>query len=235
MGRFQHYLQLSLGDIRKNYKVYLPVLIIKLFFVFLGCTLLGVGISLYFLGGAGASPIAVWVDGLHNLLDISYGQAAMLNSACFFLFLLFFSRKYIWLGSLVSIVWTGLVIDYSFTRLQPFLPASPSLWEGVGIAFLGLLATCLGTGITMAAEQSTDPFVGCILTVSASIHKSQRFVYLASIAILLAAGFCFGGVIGFGTLVGVVGTASLSGGIYRLLQKCTRVLQRPFLKDRAGS
>ena len=80
--------------------------------VFIGC---GVGVILY--ANIGGDTVTVFQDGIHNVMKISYGQASRVYNVVLILLALLLAKKYFGVGTIVSALVTGYVIDFTYDAL----------------------------------------------------------------------------------------------------------------------
>ena len=73
----------------------------------LGGALIGIGAGTILYAGIGGDTITVFQDGLHALLNISYGQASRIYNVVFVVLALIFARKYSGAGTVISALVIG--------------------------------------------------------------------------------------------------------------------------------
>ena len=167
-----------------------------------GLYLFGLGIAFEIRATLGLAPWDVFGQGLSNLTGLSFGLATVLASAM--ILLLWIPLKQMpGLGTVFNALLIGPFVDLSLK----FVPSAAD-WGIVGqIAWyvLGMAIIALGTGMYIGARLGPGPRDGLM---TGSVKKFKRPVWFVRTVIEGGAtliGIAFGGPVGLGTLLFVVG------------------------------
>lgn len=167
-----------------------------------GLYLFGLGIAFEIRATLGLAPWDVFGQGLSNLTGLSFGLATVLASAI--ILLLWIPLKQMpGLGTVFNALLIGPFVDLSLK----FVPSAAD-WGIVGqIAWyvLGMAIIALGTGMYIGARLGPGPRDGLM---TGSVNKFKRPVWFVRTVIEGGAtliGIAFGGPVGLGTLLFVVG------------------------------
>lgn len=205
-------------------------------------TILGVVVSAISIGffktaAFGVDPFQAFMSGLDALIPISFGTLYVIANCCLLLFSLFADRHYIGLGTILNLLFTGYIAQYSYAFIQGFLP-SPSIPVRAFCLILGVVVMCFSSAFYFTADLGVSTYDAVALILSEKWHVA-RFKYcriacdlacvLIGCALYLLSGGKPSGIPAFAG-IGTVITAFFMGP---LIEFFNRTCARPFLqKDR---
>ena len=183
------------------------VLVIKLLVVVLGIAVVALGVSAYYASGFGSDPASLLVDGVHRALNVSYGVASWIVLGIILVLMLPFGRKFIGIGTLLNAVLLGLFMNlFQTIGLFSWVNADTSLAIRIALMCSGILALGVGLGGYIAADLGAGPLDILVLEFSERFKKPIFAIRLAWDFVFAIIGFALGGVIGIGTIAGVIFT-----------------------------
>lgn len=176
-----------------------PLVLVRLI---LGLYLFGLGIAFQIRASLGLAPWDVFGQGLANLTGLSFGLATVLASALILL-LWIPLRQMPGLGTVFNALLIGPFVDLSLR----FVPSAAEwgIAGQIGWYVLGMAIIALGTGIYIGARLGPGPRDGLM---TGSVTKFQKPVWLVRTVIeggAMLIGVLFGGPVGLGTVLFVVG------------------------------
>lgn len=176
-----------------------PLVLVRLI---LGLYLFGLGIAFQIRASLGLAPWDVFGQGLANLTGLSFGLATVLASALILL-LWIPLRQMPGLGTVFNALLIGPFVDLSLR----FVPSAAEwgIAGQIGWYVLGMAIIALGTGIYIGARLGPGPRDGLM---TGSVAKFQKPVWLVRTVIeggAMLIGVLFGGPVGLGTVLFVVG------------------------------
>lgn len=166
-----------------------------------GIMLSGMGIALCYYTQLGTDPLSVFIDGVHNVTYITYGEATFSINILLCIFLFIFNKKSINFGLMLACILPGVFLDMFFWIFSEILPDNPPQMINVLIMFISVIICSLGVSIYIHAKIGAAPVDSIHLFVINRFHIRYKFVRLASDIIFLAFGFLLGGVVGVGTII----------------------------------
>ncbi len=176
-----------------------PLVLLRLV---VGLYLFGLGIAFQIRATLGFAPWDVFGQGVANLTGLSFGLATVLASAL--ILLLWIPLKQMpGLGTVFNALLIGPFVDLSLKWVP-----SASEWGLVGQIgwyLLGMAIIALGTGLYIGAKLGPGPRDGLM---TGSVRKFQKPVWIVRTVIeggAMLIGIAFGGPVGLGTLLFVVG------------------------------
>lgn len=172
----------------------------------LGLYLFGLGIAFQIKAGIGLAPWDVFGRGLANVTGMSFGLATVLASALILL-LWIPLRQMPGLGTVFNALLIGPFVDLSL-RIVPDA-SSWGIAAQIGWYIMGMSIIALGTGIYIGARLGPGPRDGLM---TGSVKKFNKPVWLVRTVIEGGAtliGLAFGGPVGIGTVLFVVGIGPL--------------------------
>lgn len=133
----------------------------KLFGIFLGTIFMGLGVALYKLSSLGQDSLSGMVMSIQYLINndkVSYSVCYFSISFLFLIFMLFFLRNKIHIGTIASMILCGVFCDL-FTKLFGILHMlEPNFILKVVYGILGLFIVCFGIACYGSANLGVAPY-----------------------------------------------------------------------------
>ncbi len=175
------------------------------------------GIGCFYVSNLGTDPISVFIDGLHSTFNLSYGTISTIFNALWAVLIILFLREKFGIGTFIAVLIGGPLIDVFTNYLfATFPPESTSLFVRVILLLVGEITFALGTGITIAADLG----IGCWSFLPLWLKKvtplSLEKTQMITDAITFLIGWFLGGVVGVGTLLGVLATGPIIGYVLKV-------------------
>lgn len=200
-------------------KIDFSIITKKVLLLVLGTAISAFGISIFYALNIGSDPISVLVDGEHNLMSVSFGTATLINNIVLIIFGLMFARKYLNIGTVIGGLLLGPLINLflpivapmvtdSFTFILKFILLFPA------VGFLGF-----GIAIVISAEFGVGAMDLLTLTLRDVTKLKLKWVKMGLDLIYTLVGFLMGGIVGAGTIVGVLLTGPVIGFTLPRLKK----------------
>lgn len=172
--------------------------------------LMPLGISCYYACKLGADPFSVFVDGEHVLSGFSYGQITTVNNVVLLSLLFIFGRKYINLGTIITSFTAGPLIDLFRTLIVTNIkPESAGIMVQGMILVIGCVLFSIGVGIYIAINLGIGAVEFVSLFIAEKLHVKLKYVRIVLDALFVVTGYLMGGIIGFGTILGVLATGPI--------------------------
>lgn len=169
------------------------------------CIFVGAGIAGYYATNLGSDPVSLWCDGLHRVFNISYGMASFLNTSFFVIILLLFYRRHISAGTFVVWFTLSIWIDVFTALFNMMIPVkNRDVWAKVLFIIIGVAAMAIGLGLQHAARAGCSGPESMVLSICDWIHKPYKYVRMTWDAFFALLGWILGGVIGLGTVIGIL-------------------------------
>ena len=176
-----------------------PLVLVRLI---VGLYLFGLGIAFQIRATLGLAPWDVFGQGLANITGLSFGLATVLASALILLLWIPLKQKP-GLGTIFNALLIGPFIDLSLR----FVPSAADwgIFGQIGWYVLGMAIIALGTGVYIGARLGPGPRDGLM---TGSVKKFGKPVWIVRTVLEGGAtliGLAFGGPVGLGTVLFVVG------------------------------
>ena len=107
--------------------------------ILLSILLTGLGVALFVHANLGSDTITVFIDGLHRILNISYGSASRLYNIIMLVIALIVSFKNIGWATIVYGLTVGFAMDYFEVLLDPLNIENMNIIMRLIVACLGQL------------------------------------------------------------------------------------------------
>ena len=180
-------------------------LTVRLFISVLGAVISSFGIGCFYGCGLGTDPISVFVDGLHGVTGMSYGTISTICNVIQAILIFLFIRKYLGIGTLVSVLLGGPLIDLFETLVRTNFPLeTTSLPLRIVILLVGLVTAGIGYGLGIVCEMGVGCFQFIPLFLAEKTPLDLKYTQMISDALFFLIGFFLGGVVGIGTVAAVL-------------------------------
>lgn len=170
----------------------------------IGLMISSFGISLFYEAGMGSGAMATFSDGLHRLLNISYGTANMAANVVFLVLLVLCDRRMVNVGTVCCVFLIGPFVDLG-NVLFGMLPIAGAPFF---IRFLCMLAGCVMMGVGLALYVAVDrgfgALEGLVKFFCAKTKLSFDKVKIAEDLLLIGLGMLLHAEWGIGTVISAV-------------------------------
>lgn len=182
--------------------------IIRVTILFVGLIIAHFGVSLFLLANLGSDPFNVMIQGLCRSIGdviasplITHGNTHMAVSIMIIIVLLFVSRTYIKIGTLICMFCGGPIIDVFNMMLGTLITPDSAMGVRVVSNVLGCIILALGMSIVIKSDAGTGPndLVGVV--ISDKLKKKFSVIRMMVDACFLLCGWLLGGVVGIGTVI----------------------------------
>jgi len=193
--------------------------------IILAACCIGVGVGIILYGNVGSDTITVFQDGLHLLLNITYGQASRLYNAVLIAIAILTARKYFGAGTIVSALFVGYAIDFAYNGLVA-LNLNLSFFPSLLVFLVGQVIYTIGLSILIKCKlgmNALDSLLYKLIEVVKVDYKVARFV--ADI-LLTVVGYILGGVVGIGTVISIVTTGTMIDFFTKIGTKKEKIKRR---------
>lgn len=178
----------------------------KLVRLFIGLTLLSMGIVLFIRANLGVDPITAMNQGVAKLLSVTIGQASQIVMGVLILMMLFLDRKRLGIGTLIHAIFVGIEVDF---LLGLGFPQVASVGISVLILLVGLVVLSLGLTVYITANLGEGAIDAVMIWIVNKTNIEVRYIRISLDVLFTVFGFSLGSPIGIGTLVGVALTGPL--------------------------
>ncbi len=190
----------------KNKKL---LFVIKIIILIFSIAISSMGISLFYALNIGTDPISVLVDGEHNLLKMSFGNITLMNNLVLLAFGFIFARKYIKIGTVVSGLTTGYFINLFVPMFESIIPSSTDYIYKVILLIPAVTLLALGIAVSISLNFGVGTMDLITLSIRDRVKVELKWIKIGLDFIYTLVGFCMGGIIGLGTIIGVLLTGPL--------------------------
>ncbi|CAI3547600.1 MULTISPECIES: YczE/YyaS/YitT family protein [Clostridium] len=189
----------------------------RLLYVIIGSLTMGLGVAIAVKGGQGADPLAVFWEGLSNILPITIGQANILLSVVMLILALFMDKTQINIGTILNPIVLGVSTDL-FIKLfnTPHSFCVQLIQSTIGVSIIGI-----GIGIYTSVNLGKGSYDAIVFSIVKKYNLNLALVRSVGDGIFLLSGFLLGARVGFSTIISVL----FLGKIIVLVNKRVSYLQ----------
>ena len=167
---------------------------LRIFILFFGLALFGLGDSLLIQGNVGNAPWTVFAQGLTLKTNLTIGWATFIISVCVLLIWIPLKEKP-GFGTLSNIVLIATFIEIG-TKI---FPIQSSLLSGIAFGLLGISLVGIGTALYITCGLGPGPRDGAMTGIHYKTGIRVGRVRLGIEVVVLCIGFLLGGTVGIGT------------------------------------
>lgn len=171
-----------------------------------GILLIGIGVAFNAMAQLGNDPVGIFYDGIRNVLGLSkeqLGIASNLVNVVLAVFLFFFGRRYLNIGTFIYIIPYGLCVDIG-TFLYSKIFAAETFACRIMASVTGCLLLYTGVGLYIAVDIGMDPMTGTAMVIKDRLKwdfKKAKWLFDGSLIVI---GFLLGGTLGAVTILTAV-------------------------------
>ena len=120
----------------------------KIIIIWIGSIIAAYGITLAMYAGFGGATLAVLWQGISKTFHISIGMASMIVAVVMIIFVFFYDRSQLHIGTVLYQIVYSLCVDL-FANAHTY---SRHMWINVLLMLLGIILFAIGTGLYAAAS-----------------------------------------------------------------------------------
>ena len=190
----------------------------KLGIIVVGSVIAAYGITLAMYAGFGGATLAVLWQGLSKTFSMSIGMASFVVAAAMVLFVLFYDRRQIHIGTVLYQIVYSTCVDL-FANCHVY---SETMWINFLIMMLGVVVFAVGTGLYAAASLGRGSYEALTFALAEKNNWQVRIVRMVLDILMVVAGVLLGGKFGACTIV----TVMISGPIIQFVNgKAKRIFK----------
>lgn len=172
----------------------------KLGIIVVGSVIAAYGITLAMYAGFGGATLAVLWQGLSKTFPMSIGMASFVVAAAMVLFVLFYDRRQIHIGTVLYQIVYSTCVDL-FANCHVY---SETMWINFLIMMLGVVVFAVGTGLYAAASLGRGSYEALTFALAEKNNWQVKLVRMVLDILMVIAGVLLGGKFGACTIVTVI-------------------------------
>ena len=186
----------------------------KLGIIVVGSVIAAYGITLAMYAGFGGATLAVLWQGLSKTFPMTIGMASFVVAAAMVLFVLFYDRRQIHIGTVLYQIVYSTCVDL-FANCHVY---SETMWINFLIMMLGVVVFAVGTGLYAAASLGRGSYEALTFALAEKNNWQVKLVRMVLDILMVIAGVLLGGKFGACTIVTVI----ISGPIIQFVNGRTK-------------
>ncbi len=173
----------------------------KVGIVCLGTFLLALGIFLILSETKGADPMSVFLQGVHLKTGWQVGTINQMLNGSILLLVFLLDRRSLGIASLLYVLSIGFFMNLLF-RWVPY--QSPGGILAYGVTLAGVLLIGIGSAVFLYADYGAGAVEGLMVYLNNRYGLPLKGIRMAMDASFFFIGYLLGGIVGIGTLMGVL-------------------------------
>ena len=200
--------------------------IYKLPFFILSLTLAELGIACYYTARLGTDPISVFVEGVSFHVDLTVGEISTICNIILLIMTFFLYRELIGIGTVLSTLLGGPLIDLFYGSLLKVFPTDMVLMSTrIIIIIAALIIYPIGLGGMIICDLGIGPFSFPPLYLTKKTNIDIKYTQIITDATFFVIGVLLGGVYGMGTIVSVLLTGPMMEMFMKLLDPLLKKME----------
>lgn len=172
----------------------------KIIIIVVGSIIAAYGITLALYAGFGGATLAVLWQGISKTFHISIGMASLIVAIVMIVFVFFYDRSQIHIGTILYQIVYSLCVDL-FANEHVY---STHLWVNSLIMLLGVVFFAIGTGFYAAASLGRGSYEALTFSLAEKNGWQVKVVRMILDMLMVIAGVLLGGKFGICTIVTII-------------------------------
>ena len=172
----------------------------RIIIMVVGSIIAAYGITLALYAGFGGATLAVLWQGISKTFHISIGMASLIVAIVMIVFVFFYDRSQIHIGTILYQIVYSLCVDL-FANVHVY---STHLWVNALIMLLGVVFFAIGTGIYAAASLGRGSYEALTFSLAEKNGWQVKVVRMILDMLMVIAGVLLGGKFGICTIVTII-------------------------------
>lgn len=172
----------------------------KIIIIVVGSIIAAYGITLALYAGFGGATLAVLWQGISKTFHISIGMASLIVAIVMIVFVFFYDRSQIHIGTILYQIVYSLCVDL-FANVHVY---STHLWVNALIMLLGVVFFSIGTGFYAAASLGRGSYEALTFSLAEKNGWQVKVVRMILDMLMVIAGVLLGGKFGICTIVTII-------------------------------
>lgn len=168
--------------------------------IIVGSIIAAYGITLALYAGFGGATLAVLWQGIAKTFHISIGMASMIVALLMIVFVLFYDRSQIHIGTILYQVVYSACVDL-FANAHVY---SNYTWINMLIMLLGVVLFAIGTGVYAAASLGRGSYEAVTFAIAEKKGWQVKKVRILLDIVMVISGVILGGKFGICTIVTII-------------------------------
>ncbi len=196
---------------------------VRLLVIIVGVVIQALGMAAIVLANLGSDPITAFVQGLGKTIGLTFGNAMIIFNLAFLFAVLILNWRIIGIGTIVHSFTVGSFVDAFMPMISNAIGSDPSLPLKIGLLVLGTVALGVGLGFYQSAEFGAGTPDAFNQIIAKKLGLQLRWWRLIFDGLMIGGALLMGGVVYFGTLLGMLLTGPILGPV---LNKMAPVVNR---------
>ncbi|BES66605.1 hypothetical protein SANA_30440 [Gottschalkiaceae bacterium SANA] len=181
-----------------------------------GTMILAAGIFLILSETNGADPMSVFLQGVHLKTGVQIGTINQLLNGSILLLVFLLDRSSIGIASIIYVTCIGFFMNLFFAHI-PYESMGGAM--SIGVTILGVILIGIGAAVYVFADYGAGAVEGLMVVLNERTGLSLTRIRMTIDLGFVVIGFLLGGVVGIGTIAGVLLVGPTIEGTLHLLKK----------------
>lgn len=175
----------------------------RILFLILGICLIGVSLTFSRIAGFGTDSSSCFVLGISNVTGIQFGYSLIIINIIILIFVVLFERKFFGLGTVINMLFIGIISDVTLQWLQQVTGTELSFFLRCMFMIASVLLLGFSAALYISADLGLAPYdsLGYVLVKITKKQGAFRWFRIATDVLCVIGGYFMGAVIGINTVI----------------------------------
>lgn len=176
-------------------------LFIRAVYSVVGVLIIALGAAILNVSNVGVDTYTASNTAIGRLFGLSLGTYQLILNIIFLFFIFIFGRKYIGLGTIITMASIGFLIDLFSKFLNNNISFTYTLFTKVMFLVLGTLLFTFGVAFYISADLGVAPYDAITLVITDYSHVKYKYIRIAQDVLFMVSAIIFKGPVGLGTVI----------------------------------
>ncbi len=186
---------------------------------FVAVNLSGLAIALFLEANLGSDTITVFIDGVHRILNIGYGDASRIYNIILLAIAIMLSRKHIGWMTIAYAMTIGYALDFYGSLFTMFNLSCTGLSGKLGMILIAQILFGIAYALLISFGKGMNQVDAIAFYICQKWDLKYLHVRIAMDAMLLVGGWLMGGVVGIGSLIAMISTSFFINSALRAIKR----------------
>ncbi len=176
-------------------------ILFRCLFSFTGVIIITLGVAFLNVGNVGVDNFTAFNTAMGNIFGLSLGTFQLLINIVFIIFIIIFGRKYIGLGTLITMTCIGFLVDFFTTLLSGLVFFELTLLIKILFLTIGTALFTFGISFYISANLGVAPYDAITMIIVDYSKIKYKYIRVLQDVIFMVLAFFLGGPVGIGTVI----------------------------------
>ncbi|WP_099202956.1 YczE/YyaS/YitT family protein [Miniphocaeibacter massiliensis] len=176
-------------------------ILFRCIFSLAGVIIITLGVAFLNVGNVGVDNFTAFNISMGKILGLSLGQFQLLINLVFILFIFLFGKKYMGIGTLITMTSIGFLIDFFTNIFSNLIFFELTIFIKILFLIIGTLLFTFGVSFYIAANLGVAPYDAITMILVDYSKIKYKYIRVAQDVLFMILALFLGGPVGIGTII----------------------------------